>query len=262
MRRLCAGVWVLCAGVLAACAPAPDPAPAQTNAALNGTLATEAALLRASATFGADQRDATRVAANDLLSRARSRQNNLISTLEALDVPRPDVRQITPVVLPTSPVQATPTPDLLTVAGGVTLSAPTPDTESTPTPNVTIPPAQPTNTLDPALPRLADVVTAAAVGSDDCALEPVVTFSPSTAQIYVVATAYNLAPGGVIGSRWLKDGQEVAYYEFAPDFRVEGACIWFFVDQSDFTFTSGSTYQIVLSANGVELQTVGFVVSE
>lgn len=249
-------VALLCA-LLASCAPAREPAVELTAAAQNATLSTEVANARASATYGADQRAATQVAASDVISRARGRQNSMISTLEALDIPRPDVRQITPAVLPTSLIQNTPTPDTL-AAGGVTLAAPTQDPNTTPTftPAPTdIPPTQ-----DPNAPRIANLMTAPAVGRDDCAQNPTTSFRTTTSQIYVVMLAYNLSPGNVVASRWFKDGQAMAFYEFSPNFTVNGACIWFFVDQTDFTFEAGANYEIVLSVNGVSVDTARFTV--
>lgn len=247
--------------VLSACAPPSDPAPAQTAAALHPTLATEVAIARTTATFEADRRALTQEAAADGLSRAAGRQSRIINTLEALDQPRPDVRQITPAAFPTSPIQATPTPDIISVAGGVTLAAPTVDPNITPTltlPPTDIPPA--TNTLAPDAPRLAGVTTSTGVDSNDCPQNPTSVFSATSTEIYVGATAFNMSVGDIISSRWVKDGSEVAYYEFAPDFEINGACIWFFVDQTDFTFTTGSTYTIDLSINGVNAQTVSFTI--
>lgn len=259
-------LWVLLLSALSlmglvACAPPSDPAPALTAAALHPTVATLAAVVRLTATFEADRRAVTEVAALESVGRASQRQSRIVSTIEALDYPRPDPRLITPAAFPTAAIQFTPTPDVQTVGGGVTLAAPTVDPNITPTftPEPTIPPP-PTNTLSPDAPRLAGVVTAAGVDSNDCALAPVSTFSPSTPQIYVVATAFNVKSGDVIASRWIKDGAEVAYYEFAPTFTINGACIWFFVDQADFTFTIGSSYTIDLLMNSVNAQTVSFTV--
>lgn len=247
---------------LAACAPPTDPAIGLTAAALNATLSTEVAIARSTATYAADRRQVTQIAAREAVSRARDQQSSIIATLEELDLPRPDVSLITPVQFPTAAVQASPTPDTLSVAGGgITLAAPTvdPNATATFTPAPTLP-STATPTVDPNAPRLDNIVTSTGVDGDDCPVNPTATFSPSTTQIYVVATAYNLGPGGVVASRWLRDGQQVAYYEFAPDFTINGACIWFFVDQTDFAFQIGSTYQIELLSNGVNVRTVTFAI--
>jgi hypothetical protein len=256
------GLWGgLLVAILTACAPPPDPAPNLTAAALHSTLTTQIAVLRTTATFEADRRALTEVAALDGLARSSQRQARIINTIEALDFPRPNARLITPAAFPTSAIQATPTPDIQNMGGGVTAAAPTIDPNITPT--LTLPPTEPpppTHTLSPDAPRLAGVVTSVGVDSNDCPLNPTSTFSASTSQIYVAATAFNLAQGDVVTSRWIKDGAEVAYYEFAPTFKINGACIWFFVDQTDFTFTIGSTYTIDLFINGVNAQMVSFTI--
>lgn len=255
--RMLVGVMVL----LTACAPPADPAPALTAAALHPTLATQAAIHRATATYEADRRALTEIAAEEALGLASQRQVRIVNTIEALDYPRPDVGQITPAILPTSAIQATPTPDSIRMAGGVTLAAPTIDPNLTPTfTPLPTEPLPPTNTLSPDSPRLAGITTATGVGSDDCPQNPTSTFSTNTSQIYIGATAFNLSQGDIVSSRWVKDGTEVAYYEFAPDFDINGECIWFFVDQTDFPFTANSTYTIDLSINGVNAQTVSFTV--
>jgi len=251
----------LLAILLSACAPPPDPALGLTAAAQYPILATSAAIARTTATFEADRRAVTRIAALDVLARASQRQSRLVNTLEALDLPRPDVSLITPAAPATSAIRATPTLDRISGVGGITLAAPTLDPNLTPT--FTPPPTEvlpPTHTLSPDAPRLAGVVTSTGVDSNDCPLSPTSIFNTATPQIYVAATAFNLAPGDVVGSLWLKDGAEVAFYEFAPDFEINGACIWFFVDQSDFTFTTGSEYRIDVTINNNIVQMLTFTI--
>ncbi len=100
----------------------------------------------------------------------------------------------------------------------------------------------------PTEPALTNVVTASGVGSDDCATGSVSSFSASTAEIYVVATALNILPGTQIASRWQVSGQEV-FFDFTPDFEIDGACIWFFINQSDVPFTPGN-WNVQLEING------------
>jgi len=251
----------LLAVLLSACAPPPDPAPGLTAAALNPTLATAAAFARATATYEADRREVTRIAAFEALGRASNRQSRLVNTLEALDLPRPDVRLITPEMLPTSALRATSTPEVVSGVGGVTIAAPTLDPNLTPTPTpLPTDVLPPTNTLSPDAPRLAGVVTTTGVDSNDCPLSPTSTFSTATPEIYVAATAFNISPGDIIASRWLKDGAEVALFDFAPDFNINGACIWFFANQTDFPFTAASAYQIDITINNNIVQTLTFTV--
>ena len=247
--------------MLSACAPAPDPAPGLTAVAEYPILATAAAAARSTATLESDRRAVTLIAAQDNLARASQRQSRLVNTIEALDLPRPDVRLITPSVMPTSAIRATATPDILSEVGGITLAAPTLDPNLTPT--FTPAPTDilsSTRTPAPNEPRLAGVVTSTGVNSDDCPLSPTSTFSATTEQIYVAATAFNITVGDVVASRWLKDGAEVAYYEFLPDFAINGACIWFFVDQTDFTFTTGGDYRIEVTINNNIVQTLTFTI--
>jgi len=102
---------------------------------------------------------------------------------------------------------------------------------------------------NPDAPRLENPVTALGVGQDDCAVNITAQFAPTTAEIYVVATAVNIASGTRLTSRWLFGGEQQAAFSFTPDFDIERACIWFFVDQSDFEFVPGQ-WSVVLDING------------
>ncbi len=97
-------------------------------------------------------------------------------------------------------------------------------------------------------PRLDNIVMATSVGNDDCALGAVLQFTADVPEIYVVATAYNIAPGTQLASRW-RIGDNEKVFDFTPDFAIDGKCIWFFVDQTDFTFVPG-TWSVALEING------------
>jgi hypothetical protein len=92
----------------------------------------------------------------------------------------------------------------------------------------------------PVAPSLYNIVLAEGVGSNDCALAAVSIFPSTTQQIYVVATAANIASGTKLSSHWYREGTEVVFHDFMPDFNIEQNCIWFYIDQTDIAFTPGN----------------------
>ncbi len=97
--------------------------------------------------------------------------------------------------------------------------------------------------------QLYNIVLAEGVGSNDCALASKFSFSSTTSQIYVVATAANIPSGTLLASRWFNEGTQVVLHDFAPDFNIEQNCIWFYIDQSDTVFTPGN-WSVQLEING------------
>jgi hypothetical protein len=95
---------------------------------------------------------------------------------------------------------------------------------------------------------LSDVVMASGVGQDDCAVNLTNQFGTDADRIYVVAVATGIDPGTTLSSRWQRADLEVTRFEFTPDFAINGACIWFFADQTDFDFIPGS-YSVTLYIN-------------
>jgi hypothetical protein len=148
-------------------------------------------------------------------------------------------------ITPVAPV--TPLPDAAADAASTTGGAVVPTSAPGDVP-ITPPGADLTPTSG--APALANIVTAANVGSDDCAAGVTSTFSASSDRIYVVATAFNIPPGTSIVSRWFQNGQQVISHDFTPDFDINDACIWFFIDQTDVAFTPGS-WSVDLEINGV-----------
>jgi hypothetical protein len=105
---------------------------------------------------------------------------------------------------------------------------------------------------DPNAPRLENAVTASGVGNDDCATGVTSQFATTASEIYIVAEAVNVPAGSIIESRWYRGGEPVGpVYDFRPDFDIERACIWFFVDPTDFEFIAGQ-YSVQLILNAVE----------
>jgi hypothetical protein len=97
-------------------------------------------------------------------------------------------------------------------------------------------------------PALVNFQMAPVVGSDDCAVNPTSDFSTSDAEIYIVATGVNIPAGTNIAARFSVGGQEINH-DFTPDFAIDGACIWFFIDQADVEFRAG-TWSVELELNG------------
>lgn len=112
------------------------------------------------------------------------------------------------------------------------------------------PTSQPSPTeLDPNRVALIDSVTSTGVGNDDCPVGATSQFSPNTPEIYVVTTVRNAPANTRFTSRWFAGENEVAVFDYTPDFEIDGSCIWFFVDETDFPFTSGE-YRVQLEVNG------------
>jgi hypothetical protein len=115
----------------------------------------------------------------------------------------------------------------------------------------TPPPAPATlNTPAPDQPRLTDPRTGTQVGANsDCVENPQTTFTPDTAEIYISVRVENAPAGTEFTSRWLLNGDEIITHTYTPDFPIDGRCIWFFVDQSEITFTPGN-WSIEMRING------------
>lgn len=148
------------------------------------------------------------------------------------------------------------------LATGISSAAPAtpigaPDANASPTvPGVTplamlITPTQAPTIVreDPNAPVLESPVTSFGVGNDDCAVNASTTFGTETSEIYLVVTAVNTPANTSFGSRWLREGDVLTEVDFSLNFEIERACIWFFVDQTDFVFTAG-TYTVELILNG------------
>ncbi len=257
---------VLLAFSLTACAGGADSA---AIAAQHGTLSTRIVALRATATYQADRRLLTLEALATESTRVAARQRQIIVTLEGLGQPPVDLAAITPAQT------ATPAVTLIVEdgapaaeqgpTGGITRLPPTPDAlaltrQATPTPAPITPTIAPTR--DPDAPYLTNALTAPEVGADDCALSPTDSFSTASPRIYVVARAYQLSAGNRVESRWYRGDEQLVSYDFQPDFDIDDACIWFFVEGSDFAFTPGSDYRVELWVNaGLALPALTFSIT-
>ena len=101
-------------------------------------------------------------------------------------------------------------------------------------------------------PRLENIVMASGVNQYDCAIDVNPVFTPASTEIYVVAEARNIAAGAEISSRWHRRGIEVAYFSFDAENRIDGNCIWFFIDQTDTAFVAGA-WSVELRVDDVPL---------
>lgn len=228
---------LIVAGLLAALAAActPQNEIELTLVAQNVSLNTQIAAVRQTATVDADRLQVTVEYMNTLVAQAQEQRSQLQATLIARGADLAAVgANITPAALTPLPVAG---------ADGAN-AAPTAAPGDVP---VTPPGANVTPTS--AAPTLANIVTAANVGADDCAAGVSSTFSASSSRIYIVATAYNIQPGTAIVSRWFQNGQQVVSHDFTPDFEINDACIWFFIDQTDVPFTPGA-WTVDLEVNG------------
>lgn len=237
--------------ILGACAG--DRSAEETLSVEHASRSTQVAVARSTATREADNRLITLEFLATESTRVKQRQREIITTLNALGYNASDVSMITPQATNT-PAQSlievdVTAPDVNGGAGGITRLPPTQVIRTlVPTVTVDVPTAAPT--VDPSAPQVTDVVTAFNVGDDDCASNVSSQFAPTDQRIYIVMRARNFVPGTSIVSHWFQDGEEVATFEFVPDFAIDDACIWFFADQSDFTFTPGAVYEITLDING------------
>ena len=121
-----------------------------------------------------------------------------------------------------------------------------------PTASVTAPTADSPPLATASGPSLDNIVMASGVDRNDCAIDVNPVFTPASTEIYVVAEAYNILAGAEISSRWHRRGIEVAYFSFEAEDRIDGACIWFFIDQTDTAFVAGA-WSVELRVDNVPL---------
>lgn len=188
---------------------------------------------------------------------AATQSQFLEATLIALDVPEERVATFRaqalvsqPTPQPTNSPQPNTTPSLIAAEN---------NSENPPTPTIPgITPLAPTQNFsaaatpaDPDALRLENPAIATGVDDNGCAVDARTQFSTNAQEIYIVARAINLPAGGVtFEARWFREGQAIGpVYSYSPDQAADSLCIWFFVDQTDFTFSPGN-YSVVLTING------------
>jgi hypothetical protein len=210
----------------------------QTLVAENAFLSTQIVDLRTTATFEADQLKQTEEYIETIVPKAARLRDEIASTLQAsgIDVTKSPVEPNTAFALPTSPASASNQTQPLANNPNSTLAQS----------DGTLP------TATPGQPTLFNLVTAAEVGSNDCALAAVTTFTPDTTKIYVVATASNIAAGTTLSAQWYLDTTLLTKQEFAPDQDINNNCIWFYAEPVDFPFATGN-YRVELFINGASI---------
>jgi hypothetical protein len=138
---------------------------------------------------------------------------------------------------PTADVTATPSPvpsPIITPAIALTQGALTAIAEATPVTGVNDVNA---STL-PAF--VSDIRLGTSVGNDDCVGQATTTFNITTPEIYISARITDSPANTRFSTRWTApDGNSVTF-DFTPDFSIDDACIWFFIDQTDLSFIAGN----------------------
>ena len=206
-------------------------------------VSTQMADLRVTGTIQAARLQITLDYAGTRVALGAAESGFIISTLEAYGTPRAALLEFQNNVgagmidLPTFTPRPASTPTTPVIGGND-------NTDSFLPPTATSAPELATGT------RLENVVLAASVGSDDCASEITSRFMTDTAEIYVVASAIDVSAGTTFTSRWLRGGEQMVSFDWTPDFDIDNACIWFFIDQSDVEFTPG-TWSVALDIDGV-----------
>lgn len=214
-----------------------------TLVAQNVALGTQIADVRNTATVEADRLQVTAVYIETAIALSLQQNQRLSATIEALGGNPALVAPVagTPTPLPAldAAVPATTSEAGVSAADGTVVAA----------------------TATPASPSLYNAVTARGVGANDCALASVTDFGAADTNIYIVATASNIAPGMVLSSRWYLEGQEVIAHEFTPDFAIDQNCIWFYIDSTETEFTPGN-WTVQLEINGqLAAEPVAFTIS-
>ena len=245
---------------LSACQFFAAPGNEQTLVAQNAELNTQIAAVRASATVDADRLQVTleyiQTAVDHVDGQTQSLQATLIAqgTLPSsidLNAITPDIpiTLTTPAPLVQNNTLPQITPISITPGAGGAEAPPLVLAPATPGAAVTDSVSAGTPGAPSGSASLTNIVTAEQVGSDDCAARTTTTFSTATQDIYVVATASGLTPQDKVTSRWSANGSEVISYDWSPNFNIERACIWFFIDQSEVDFVPGD-WQVQLEING------------
>lgn len=223
----------------------------QTLVAQNYVLNTEIAAIRATATVESDRMMMTLEFSGTSVARVNGQTDDLSATLMARGTVSVDTSAITPNI----PLVITTPPPILNLGPApITPISITPGNASAQTgasdaSGATLPQTTPLAPAADAGGPLSNIVTSASVGSDDCATEASTTFTTQDVAIYVVATANGIGPDDEVGSTWYSGSEQVADYHWTPSFEINGACIWFFIDQSDVSFAPG-TWRVQMELNG------------
>ncbi|MFW5709316.1 MAG: hypothetical protein ACOCX5_03745 [Chloroflexota bacterium] len=225
----------------------------QTLVAHDASMGTLRAAVAATSTANVERLLSTLDYSELQLTRVNEISGRMQSTLRARDI---DINLS---------ITQTPTPGPTSAIVVATSTAPPPPGNFTPSPTreITATPTDvpvtpvfstptPTSQIIISNDKLRDVVLATGVGSDDCATDAVDSFTSEADQIYIVARAFDIAPGTTVTSVWERTstGEALATFAFTPDFEIDDECIWFFATPEDFAFTPGN-YRVTLQVEGV-----------
>ncbi|MEO0561971.1 MAG: hypothetical protein AAF125_07655 [Chloroflexota bacterium] len=246
---------ILLATLLSACGGIVGPtAQEMTLQARNGELSSQLDALRQTATVEMDRMMVTVEYSSTEVRAVAFQRDALRATLVArgtdpgfIDVTSPQSGNGLPPGIDTTSLLPTPAPGIaaapaVTPPGAVAANpALSPDQLAAVTP---------TPVLDTNAPRLIDPVLATGVTNNDCAANNATTFPSTASEIYAVATAQNFPAGTTVSAIWAFEGIEQGRYDIPFDFAIQDACIWAFIDQSDFPFTPGNwTVQMLINGN-------------
>lgn len=210
----------------------------QTLAAFESTATVQVDNLRATATAQRERLQVTVGALETQIARATSDLRAMRSTLDARGIDTgtlPEAATLPPTVAAQPGSAANPTAPLRVEV-----------TPFTPTPDLTRISQQA---------GLSNLVLSTGVNEDDCASNATNRFTVETAEIYIVGVA-NFPQDTDVRFRWEREGELLAdiNWTYGP---TDVACIWYFVDETDFTFTPGE-YRVTVTANGVTLPALPF----
>ncbi len=219
----------------------------QTLIAYEETFVVQLADIHATATVDRERLMATVERAGTLVGRAGADRRAMISTLEARGVPI-----LLDAITPAPPSQGENSgdenaPSSVGGSGGGQAAPVVMVTPFTPTPDTAASVAQT---------GLSNIVIAAGVDANDCPMGISNQFSVNVPEVYVVALARGFQDGTTVISRWRRGEEPVAEFSLTYG-AIEEACIWFFIDQTDFTFTPGD-YSVTLEVNGIALPPLAF----
>lgn len=253
--------------LLAACQSASYQQTLEVNHAQAGT---QIADLRISATVQAARARTTVDFVQTRAIVAATRSGALEATMMSVGTPAEALaafrsRMIQAAPTATIPLAFTEESEFVTLVSNVPLQtqppSPTIDLTVSPTIPIVTPfallatqaPPSPTRapTIDPNQPRLENPQLATSSGADDCGAEFSTQFTTSTPEIYIIVTVVNAPANTTFEARWQREGQAIGgLYTYTPDFAIDRACIWFFVDSSDFEFIAGN-YTVTVDINSV-----------
>jgi hypothetical protein len=198
-------------------------------------LGTQVANLRETEAIASDRLLVTQEALQTAVREVEAQGTRIAATVIALGTPFIDTSIITPASPLDGNAGALAPTQVVVIPGGASqgsaVGAPAPT--NAPTPAVAAP-------IDPNAPSLTNIVTAEAVGSNDCAVAPLSSFASTTTGVYAVSIGNNLTPRNVITYRWQRESIEVWVDTWSPGGDTNGACLWYYLTPNQTTLEPGA----------------------